>query len=59
MPADVFRTTQLLDSKAGVELYLTSHLQYRANLLISVSSFQLRGKLLRVEPTRCHFPCIS
>lgn len=59
MLENVFRITQLLDVKAEVELYLTSRLHCCVNLFISVSSFQLKGKLLGVEPRRCHFRCIS
>ena len=56
MLENVFRITQLLDVKAEVELYLTSRLHCCVNLFISVSSFQLKGKLLGVKPRRCHFP---
>lgn len=46
-------------SRLGFELYLTSRLRCWVNLLVSVSSFQLNDKLLRVEPRHFHFPCIS
>lgn len=55
---NLFRTAQLLDVKTRVELYLISRLHCCVNLFISVSSFQLKGKLLRVEPRHCPFPCI-